>query len=872
MLRLKVSFFSGVILILLMSWFLPTMAQDETILTLAVPEWMQFDVDDALEPFLEAHPGVKVVRVNITQNSYAEAAMDLDQHFEIAEAFVGQADVLLLQSSYVLTPATTRAGFFLDLSPLVMADPELDQADFFPAVWQAYQWDNGIWALPASASASLVMYNADAFDEVNLNYPNENWTLSDFAYAINELTQYNSDGEVIVPGMYPYQANLLLRALLGQPFYDASSGLVQPRFASPEVQALIEEWQQVSEDIFDKISYEQIDYNTIPIMVEQTYRLRNSNEDANWQAAPLPGGLAVLDVQAFAVSAGTPYPQLAYELAKYLTSSPEVSRMIYGDSPARRSMVDADTDEMMFFRPELPEEAQALIEEAMESGIGASGRLFEDYFNMAMNAVIDEGQDPLIALQEAEIQAQEDLEIASARAETGVISVATPVPTPVLSDNEIALTFSINANISPLPNRENWEQLALDFVAEDPEVRHIELLSNFSSQDQEDVDCYYSTFSSLSSMDLSEPPILNLDPLINADPNFDRADFVPHVLDQLTVSDRLWGLPLTIEPAILWYRPDLFEEANVPAPENGWTVSEFADALQMLYANSDEFAPFQPSYDMSSYLFMLMAAYGVVPYDYRTTPPTLNLTDPVAVETIRQVLDLAKNGYMDYYELAGTGGGGFSSNNQSPLIGDRLNLMSWRIQFLNTEGNQLEMTTFPVGTQYTPVSYQVGAGYINVDTAHPEGCYRWLSYISQHPEVFNTMPARLSQFDNPSVAARGEGVVAVYQSYAELFASPDLIVFDDFGSSNYDGGFVEQIWINEVFDAYVLEDADLESELANTEANIMVYRDCIEGLPGFDTLTDNRDEAIALMRDYAACAIGIDPAMQERFSYLDEIE
>jgi hypothetical protein len=59
---------------------------------------------------------------------------------------------------------------------------------------------------------------------------------------------------------------------------------------------------------------------------------------------------------------------------------------------------------------------------------------------------------------------------------------------------------------------------------------------------------------------------------------------------------------------------------------------------------------------------MLIAAYGGLPFDYRTDPPTLNFTDPATVEAIRQVLDLAKADLIQYETLTmNTGLGGDDS-------------------------------------------------------------------------------------------------------------------------------------------------------------------------------------------------------------------
>ena len=676
--------------------------------------------------------------------------------------------------------------------------------------------------------------------------------------------------------MYSFNNDLLLRALLGQRFYDASTDMAQPNFDTPELQALLSQWQELYDTVFNQISFDRLNYNDIPLIVDQTYRLSNPNEEGNWHAALLPGGTAGLDVQAFAVSAGTPYPELAYELAKFFTRSPEVINRIFGDSPARRSMVGVEAEDgNMIIRSPLPEEVKPLMQQALETGLPTSERLFNDYVNNALNALSnEEGSDIQVALQEAEAQAISDLETATATGETSVVSVATPIPTPVLSGSEVALTFRVNANISPLPNRERWEQLVADFTASDPQVRHIELSTGFGQNSEDEaLDCSYSMFNTISTMDLSNPTLLNLDPFLDADPNFDESDLVPHVLEQLTRENRVWGMPLTIEPEILWYNPNAFSEANAIEPQTGWTVDQFADALQVLHTDPDDPAPFQPYYTGNTYLLMLMAAYGAVPYDHRTTPPTLNLTDPLTVETMRQVLDLAKNGYIDYMELSRNGGGGFGGSMEIPLIGDALSLQSWRLQNRansDAPGNYL-LTTFPVGTQFTPLAYQVGAGYIEADTLQPEGCYRWLSFISQHPELFDSMPARLSQLNAPEIAAQGGDVVEVFQSYADLLSKPDVLVFDQYNVLNYYGGWIEQMWLNQVFDHYVLENADLESELELAESNILTYRDCTSGVPNID-INASQEETLALLRQYARCAVGIDPSLESNFSYLNEQE
>ncbi len=75
--------------------------------------------------------------------------------------------------------------------------------------------------------------------------------------------------------------------------------------------------------------------------IEETYRLY----DPQWMpkdiaGALLPGDKAGLDVHGFAVSAGTTsHPELAYEMAKYLTFRPEPASL-YPLAPGTAELSD----------------------------------------------------------------------------------------------------------------------------------------------------------------------------------------------------------------------------------------------------------------------------------------------------------------------------------------------------------------------------------------------------------------------------------------------------------------------------------------------------------------------------------------------------
>ena len=230
---LSVLFMIGLALPILAS---VTIAQNSsTLLTLTVPEWMENMFDDELLGEFEAqNPGVEVALVTAGDSMYfGGAAYNIEDYFENGSEYAQIADVLYVDN-YMLAVEATRAGFFLDLSPLTSSDQDLNPDDFFPAAWQSFQWDGGIWGLPASLSLNVLVYNRTRFDELGLPYPNEAWTIDDFVSTVRALSETDSEGEVTMPGFVDWgNAGLLIRAFLGQGVYDASVIPNAPNFRIP---------------------------------------------------------------------------------------------------------------------------------------------------------------------------------------------------------------------------------------------------------------------------------------------------------------------------------------------------------------------------------------------------------------------------------------------------------------------------------------------------------------------------------------------------------------------------------------------------------------------------------------------------------------
>jgi ABC-type glycerol-3-phosphate transport system substrate-binding protein len=855
---------------------------DDIILTLAIQEWQQ-DVYDAdlFAEFAAIHPNVKVIPVFLSPNEtfFGSASFDIDEYLNNAEKMANKADVLAI-SSYAMGVEMTRAGYLLDLTPLLTSDFDFTADDFFPPALQAFQWDGGTWALPVSVNFEVLMYDRLAFDKAGYPYPDETWTLSNFIDAANALTIRDAAGKVMLPGFYGFDERGFFRALLGRGFYDDTTLPQNPQLATPEVAAMLEEWLVFQKALFPEGGPSgNINWDAIPLTISGTWRLDNNfgpNAGGEYEfvGSLLPGGTALTNAEGFAISGGTAHPQAAYDLIKFLTAHPEVVNRFFGDSPARRSLVGVETEDEIIFRPERSPEVQAIIDQALENALPYAEIRFADYLFLARQKMEEQAIDALTALQQAEETALENLAAAEARKTTATLAVPTPIPTPILSEGEIALNFSVSAFISPLPNRDKWEALIDEFVANDPQVGQINLVSGFVSQNEllEQSDCLVSSTNIITILDSNL--MLSLDPFLSADPNFDEADLLTGILPMVQRDGMTWALPLSAQTTIMWYHPEIFEKAGAFAPYNGWNVSDFEAALSQLQTYMEGGKPFMPSSGGNAYLMLLIAAYGGLPYDFVADPPTYDLTSPQNVEAIRQVLDLAKNGYMEYQELdtnsfSGGGGGG----GDIPLYDGQLSIFDWRFSNRQSE-DPYRAVTFPRGTDSIPMALDIGTGIISATTQHPEACYRWLSTIAQHPEVLSAMPARRSLLNSEELkVSQGEDIVALYQEFDRLLQEPGVVLFPGqfgFGGSSY-MGFYLQIFMNQAFDSYVLEDGDLDAALTLAQQQMDEYKACASSIEELEmaVIADmTEEEAQVYFRQFAQCALDIQPELQERFGYL----
>lgn len=850
----------------------PVLAQDASTLTLAVPEDIFGQLTPAmlrLDEFETAH-GVEVV-MRMQDTGWLDKPLidGAEAYLDELGQFADTGDVLFFENANYLTPVSTRAGLFLNLAPLVAAERETAGIDrYFPAAWASYQWDGGVWAFPATLDPVLMIYNHPAFDAAGLTYPDATWTMAQYAAAARALTTTDGDGNTL-PGIGG-DGTFLIRALLNRPYYHMTDPTDPPNFAGDaELAALAEEWLALIEE---GAATWVPNYDALPAMqIGGSYLLngdyRIPNDDENWSATLLPNNLAGLsNVAGFAVSAGTAYPELAYELAKHLSSAADYLNTLplAGMSAASNATGDFDLPNITF-SPDKNEAQKAADFMAAQAALPISDRTNNPYLSEALGQV---GQlDLSAALQAADTKAANALVYADEFRLTLNLVVAPIAPEVEVPPGEVALKFHMMDSRDSLPNLVQWEQAALDFAETDPEIFSIELVTGGDIMIAETTDCYISYGYTL------EDSLLPLDPLMAADPNFATSNFAPGALAAMTNDQGVYGYPLALLPEMLWVNTSVLQQAGVTLPDGDWDITTFVEAITApkdagladygLVAQNESRLP----------LLMLMAAYGGLMVDYRTAPATIDLTSPENLDAIQRVLDLVKAGYIRNENSS------LPMDLSTSVTAESAYGMTYRLQeqVLNIpqpNGGHFRLMNYPAGSDYTPLSFVVRAGHINSTSPNPAACYRWISYLGTRPELLMGLPAQRSQLDNPALVAMfgAETVAAFHDYYARLDALNGL-VFPTYWTDDVNLEPTAGIWINEGFDAYINDEATLPDAMQTAQGRIEEFRACMGDFL-MPTQSSSMEDIMAYVEQMKSCALAVDPdiATKPPMSYMFQME
>ncbi|HOU15618.1 MAG TPA: extracellular solute-binding protein [Anaerolineae bacterium] len=738
------------------------------------------------------------------------------------------ADVFL---SDALDPATLAAGRAVqDLRPFLQVDADFAPTDVYTGLLPLMQSAGGVWGVPVAVRPWLIFYNPQIFDAAGIPYPHPGWSVDEFLTAAQALTRADAG----VWGFAEAEAYQSVEAFALQNggAWVNEQGL--PMYTDAGLSAAVQ-WYAELATVYGVMPGPDAD--DAPGKGGQ--RLAQLDRAAMWAGmpgalldadtgiAPFPRGLrelALVEVEAAYISAGSPNPAAAWAWIAFLTRQPPSG----GRLPVRPSVYMADA-----YRSALPPETEAVYRYVLEH-LAPTARRYP-WFRASWAGFVAEG---LPAFMRGEtglsIALETALNVALTAQGLPPVAVSTPVPlTPPPPTQPGVITLKSRLmDVLWLKDDPQAQRLLQQYYAKHPnvEVNFVtigiegnETLAEIAAS--ADVVPVYPGYAPL-----SDTYFLDLTALMAADDTLDVEDFYPVALEAYRHQGKQWGLPGTVDATLLFYNRDLFDAAGVPYPQAGWTWEDLLAAAQKLSHGE----PPQRQWGLVTLnvgwytLPLLLAAQrGGALVDNPAAPTTPTLDDPRLVEAARWFQALA---YRDEVlapsalDMSGfTDGEALYCNHQAAMW-----IANDSAVWVHLNCN-VNLGIAPVPVEGRPATFYTFYGHaIPKSSAHPEAAWDWLSFATRQPYFWTGIPARrslLQQVTLDKYAQYPEAQTALRQAYAETMSAyayaDDLLL----GVAPW-GDVLQRLYAHALRQSWTTRE-DPAGPLAQAQAGAQAYLACL---------------------------------------------
>jgi ABC-type glycerol-3-phosphate transport system substrate-binding protein len=793
---------------------LPADGSNETVITFAVRELEEAGYDELIAQFEDQNPGIHVQLVSLDPALNWATGHDWRQ-------VAATADVILFADR----PATVDLTVFRDLTPLLNSAP-LDTIDYWPGIVNRCREGGYLYGWPLTATPGLIFYDTAAFSEANLPRPALDWTWTEMAQDVAQLTQ--REGDKVSRYGLAVNGGLLEESVAAQLLTTPASQVAAETewFVTLARQGDIWTIDNTDEPDLDSL----LRANQVAMWTEAADSLpgRRNTIGETITAVPYPHDAQYSQtsphiVECAYISAGSHHPEAAWRWIAFLTTQAHPNNRFR--IPARPSIAQASgTFE------QLPADLQEPVRYALLHGQFTVSKTAFNQARQALKQVIVDGvdwQSSLTALARVEPEA-----IPTPDGTDIVITAPTATPSAERSIRFFAETFTYRglSDVRILAQTFTEETgIAVDVTQEAKfNAAGFRGLTELSEQ----FDC----FSSFGSVPIRLPELV-----LPLDPFLDQSE--QNVMDQMAgitqgvyeIDGTQYGLPVSLTPPLIRLNETYFADQGVPLPESSWTFDEFVALATELAAPEAE----PPVYGFLPYsgnaLQFLLAGRGVVLYDMASSPRQAYLDHPDTVATVEWLVAMAEAGVIAPYQEVGA----------QTSMGNSLERFQWLeagqvamwddlaiAGFANVlSGPQYRLTQRPLPPtpQQLPVTrIEVSGSFISRQASDPAACWAWINYLSENSQRYRSVPARqteavLGPWRDWTGAAKAAVYEAAVAQLAETAVSPSL---SPQYSENSLMAYPLRAWFEDAL-AAAYEGSDAATVLATAQQYADLYLACI---------------------------------------------
>jgi len=340
-------------------------------------------------------------------------------------------------------------------------------------------------------------------------------------------------------------------------------------------------------------------------------------------------------------------------------------------------------------------------------------------------------------------------------------------------------------------NREYFEPLVEEFQQGNPtitiELEELPFTQRINIRDYPQVDVFGVDLDFFLQNQVEET-LTDLSPLIGQDKSFDLADFYPGMVDLFTSGGKILAVPAGIDPFVMYFNKDLFNQNGLPYPTEGWTWDDMltaALAIQDDSSNTFGYGVFEQHLDLNA--LILINQHGGQSFDDLNNPSQLIFNHPLNIEAMQWYGNLFHLHYVaPTLEQAGYAFGFGNQAIRRGVLQGKIGMWPGYFSERNgitwpTDWENLSWGMVMLPRDINSVTSGFGNGYaISATSQNPETAWKWLAFLSEQVPQF-AMPARRSLAESKDFEDRfGQEVAAAARTSAEtiVLVNPNLMQFE----------------------------------------------------------------------------------------------
>jgi multiple sugar transport system substrate-binding protein len=217
-----------------------------------------------------------------------------------------------------------------------------------------------------------------------------------------------------------------------------------------------------------------------------------------------------------------------------------------------------------------------------------------------------------------------------------------------------------------------------------------------------------------------------------------KSELYQSTLNLFQYEGRLWAIPISVEPMVMYYNKDLFDRHGLAYPKTGWTWQDFETIANTINEPLDGIAGYVPIKKEEGYLDLFIFIHQNGGKVFEGTPMAVrpSFTDSLTLEAVEWYANLMPRYYVGSVNRAQINFTGYGPSYFWGVLSRKAGMWmgppSLEFEYAPDNWYDMRWGVVPLPRQAQPATAAWVDGLaITANTKNPEAAWQWVKFLSQ---------------------------------------------------------------------------------------------------------------------------------------------